>query len=65
MIRPRDGPPAGQARTRTPGWVLRVLALSPDGRSFATGSNPPDSVAGELRLWNEHGPDAAPPDASH
>ena len=46
------GRSAGPAR-HAPGWFIRSLALGPDGRSFATGSNiPPPGTAGEVRLWD-------------
>ncbi len=35
------------------GWMIRALALSPDGRLFATGSNP-FAATGELRVYDAH-----------
>ena len=41
----------GRPAPHYPGWAIRGLALSQDGRSFATGSNPP-GMAGEVRVWD-------------
>jgi serine/threonine protein kinase/WD40 repeat protein len=46
------GQPLGRPSPHYPGWVIRGLALSPDGRSIATGSNPDGRTAGEVRLWD-------------
>jgi WD40 repeat protein/tetratricopeptide (TPR) repeat protein len=40
----------GRPSPHCPGWAIRGLALSPDGRYFATGSNPP-AATGEVRVW--------------
>jgi serine/threonine protein kinase/WD40 repeat protein/Flp pilus assembly protein TadD len=42
----------GRPSPHYPGWAIRGLALSPDGRFFATGSNPDGRTAGEVRLWD-------------
>jgi eukaryotic-like serine/threonine-protein kinase len=49
---PATGRPSGRPAAHHPGWVIRALAFSPDGRRFATGSNPHDRVTGELNLWD-------------
>src|SRR5262249_31945218 len=41
---PATGRPLGRPASHYPGWKVRRLALSPDGRSFATGSNPPHAT---------------------
>jgi serine/threonine protein kinase/WD40 repeat protein/tetratricopeptide (TPR) repeat protein len=41
----------GRPSPHYPGWYIRGLALSADGRFFATGSNPPQVPTGELRVW--------------
>jgi serine/threonine protein kinase/WD40 repeat protein/tetratricopeptide (TPR) repeat protein len=46
------GRPLGRPALHQHGWAVRGLALSPDGRSFATGSNPDGRTAGEVRLWD-------------
>jgi serine/threonine protein kinase/WD40 repeat protein len=46
------GRPIGRPASHYPGWQVRSLALSPDSRSFATGSNPDGRTAGEVRLWD-------------
>ncbi|MDG3002391.1 serine/threonine-protein kinase [Paludisphaera mucosa] len=46
------GRPLGSPAPHNPGWVVRGLALSPDGRSYATGSNPDGRTAGEVRVWD-------------
>jgi eukaryotic-like serine/threonine-protein kinase len=52
LIDPATGRPSGRPAPHNPGWVVRAIAFSPDGRYFATGSNPPGRVAGEVRLWD-------------
>ncbi len=55
MIRfsdPAHGRSSGRPARHYPGWMIRAFALSPDGRCFATGSNPGNRVAGEVRLWD-------------
>jgi WD40 repeat protein/tRNA A-37 threonylcarbamoyl transferase component Bud32/tetratricopeptide (TPR) repeat protein len=49
---PATGRSSGKPASHYPGWVVRVVAFSPDGRCFATGSNPDDRHTGELRLWD-------------
>ncbi len=41
----------GRPTPHYPGWQIRGLALSPDGRFVATGSNPPQVATGEVRVW--------------
>jgi eukaryotic-like serine/threonine-protein kinase len=47
-----SGRTLGRPALHNPGWVVRGLALSLDGRTFATGSNPDGRLAGEVRLWD-------------
>ncbi len=48
---PATGRPWGRPVAHYPGWIVRAFAFSPDGRWFATGSNPPlGSLASEVRL---------------
>ncbi|HKI41139.1 MAG TPA: WD40 repeat domain-containing protein, partial [Mycobacterium sp.] len=49
---PATGRPSGRPAPHYPGWVVRAVALSPDGRCLATGSNPHSPPTGELRLWD-------------
>jgi eukaryotic-like serine/threonine-protein kinase len=42
----------GRPAPHNPGWAIRGVALSPDGRAFATASNPDGRLAGEVRLWD-------------
>jgi WD40 repeat protein/tetratricopeptide (TPR) repeat protein len=49
---PATGRPLGVPASHHPGWIVRAFAFSPDGRCFATGSNPPPLPTGELRLWD-------------
>ena len=49
---PATGRPFGRPAPHYPGWIVRAVAFSPDGRCFATGSNPETRYAGELRLWD-------------
>ena len=49
---PSSGRPSGSPAPHYPGWSLRSLAFSPDGRSFATGSHPRGRTASEVRLWD-------------
>ena len=49
---PATGRPSGRPAPHYPGWIVRAVAFSPDGRCFATGSNPETRYAGELRLWD-------------
>ena len=51
-VDPTTGRPFGRPASHYPGWIVRTVAFSPDGRSFATGSNPYDRVASEVRLWD-------------
>jgi WD40 repeat protein/tetratricopeptide (TPR) repeat protein len=48
---PATGRPLGRPAAHYPDWFVRAFAFSPDGRSFATGSNPHPIATGELRLW--------------
>ncbi len=41
----------GRPSPHYPGWFIRGLALSADGRMFATGSNPGPVPTGEVRIW--------------
>jgi eukaryotic-like serine/threonine-protein kinase len=41
----------GRPSPHYPGWFIRGLALSSDGRLFATGSNPSPVPTGEVRIW--------------
>jgi WD40 repeat protein len=52
LFDPATGRPFGVPAPHHPGWHVRSFALSPDGRYFATGSNPDAIAAGELRLWD-------------
>jgi WD40 repeat protein/tetratricopeptide (TPR) repeat protein len=49
---PATDRPSGRPAPHYPGWVVRAVAFSPDGRCFAIGSNPETRYAGELRLWD-------------
>ncbi len=49
---PATGRPIGRPAPHYPGWIVRAVAFSPDGRWFATGSNPETRYASELRLWD-------------
>ena len=49
---PATGRPIGRPAPHYPGWIVRAVAFSPDGRCFATGSNPETRYASELRLWD-------------
>ena len=49
---PATGRSFGKPASHYPGWIARAVAFSPDGRCFATGSNPDDRHTGELRLWD-------------
>jgi WD40 repeat protein/tetratricopeptide (TPR) repeat protein len=49
---PLTARPIGAPARHHPGWSVRAFAFSPDRRSFATGSNPQDTTASELRLWD-------------
>ena len=49
---PATGSPLGRPASHYPGWKVRTIALSPDGRCVATGSHPDGRVAGEVRLWD-------------
>jgi WD40 repeat protein/tetratricopeptide (TPR) repeat protein len=49
---PATGRPLGAPARHHPGWVVRTVAFSPDGRSFATGSAARYIPTGELRLWD-------------
>ena len=44
------GRPMGRPLAHTTGWIIGSVAISPDGKSIATGSNPDGRVAGEVRL---------------
>ena len=63
---PATGRPLGRPAPHYPGWIVRAVAFSPDGRCFATGSNPETRYAGELRLWDAStGRLLVPADAAH
>src|SRR5262249_30882156 len=47
---PATGRPLGAPARHHPGWEVFSFAFSPDGRSFATGSDPHHLPTGELRL---------------
>jgi WD40 repeat protein/tetratricopeptide (TPR) repeat protein len=49
---PAAGRPLGAPARHHPGWDVFSFAFSPDGRSFATGSDPQHIPTGELRLWD-------------
>ncbi len=49
---PATGRPVGRPAAHHAGWVIRAVALSPDGRLLATGSHPHAVPTGELRLWD-------------
>jgi serine/threonine protein kinase/WD40 repeat protein/tetratricopeptide (TPR) repeat protein len=49
---PTTGRLVGTPAAHYPRWVVRAVALSPDGRCLATGSNPHSPPTGELRLWD-------------
>ena len=52
---PATGRSLGRPGAHHPGWVVRAVAFSPDGRMFATGSNPRQGAAtGELRIWDSN-----------
>ncbi len=53
-IDPETGRPSGTPARHYPGWIVRSFAFSPDGRWFATASNPLDRVASELRLHDSN-----------
>jgi WD40 repeat protein/Flp pilus assembly protein TadD len=46
------GLPLGRPARHQTNWAVRGLALSPDGRIFATGSSPDGRTAGEVRVWD-------------
>jgi serine/threonine protein kinase/WD40 repeat protein len=53
LFDPATGRPFGAPAPHHPGWRVRSFAVSPDGRYFATGSEPgPTAATGELRLWD-------------
>jgi WD40 repeat protein/tetratricopeptide (TPR) repeat protein len=52
LFDPATGRPFGAPAPHYPGWYVRSFAFSPDGRHFATGSNPRQIATGELRLWD-------------
>src|SRR5262249_10956511 len=49
---PATGRPLGAPARHHPGWEVFSFAFSPDGRSFATGSDPHHLPTGELSLWD-------------
>ena len=51
LFDPATSRPFGVPAPHHPGWYVRSFAFSPDGRYFATGSNPGPIPTGELRLW--------------
>jgi eukaryotic-like serine/threonine-protein kinase len=48
---PATGRPTGRPASHYPGWKIRAVELSSDGRCFATGSHAFYPV-GELRIWD-------------
>ena len=48
---PTTGRPIGRPASHYPGWKVRAVAFSPDGRCFATGSHS-SYPTGELRIWD-------------
>jgi serine/threonine protein kinase/WD40 repeat protein/tetratricopeptide (TPR) repeat protein len=48
---PATGRTKGTPASHNPGWKIRALAQSPDGRCFATGSHP-HHATGEVRVWD-------------
>ena len=49
---PATGRLIGRPASHYPGWKVRAVAFSPDGRSFATGSHPANNATGEVRVWD-------------
>jgi serine/threonine protein kinase/WD40 repeat protein/Flp pilus assembly protein TadD len=47
---PATGRLLGSPAAHYPGWKVRAVVRSPDGRCFATGSNPPGAT-GEVRIY--------------
>ncbi len=47
-----SGRTLGRPSPHYPGWNIRGLAVSSDGRFFATGSNPVPIPTGEVRVWD-------------
>ncbi len=48
---PATGRPIGRPASHYPGWSIRSLAISPDRKSFATGTHP-FNATGEVRIWD-------------
>ncbi len=48
---PSSGRPLGRPASHQAGWTIGSVAVSPDGRFFATGSHPDGRLAGEVRIW--------------
>jgi serine/threonine protein kinase/WD40 repeat protein/tetratricopeptide (TPR) repeat protein len=49
---PATGRPIGRPVSHLTGWSIGSVAISPDGRTVATGSNPLGRVTGEVRIWD-------------
>ena len=63
---PATDRPSGRPAPHYPGWIVRAVAFSPDGRCFATGSNPDGSLRRRgPTLGREHGAVLAPADTAH
>ena len=51
MVDPAASRPLGRPVSHQTGWIIGAVAFSPDGRFFATASNPDGRTAAEVRLW--------------
>ena len=52
LIDPASGRLLGRPAAHRAGWRIAAAVFSPDGRSFATGGDPYQGIAGEVRLWD-------------